>query len=74
MNDLSQFMKNLLQRFARWFNRCNSRKRTLWEERFKSVIVEGGHAARTMAAYIDLNPVRVGMVEDPAQYHRCSCG
>lgn len=74
MHDLSQFMKTLLQRFTRWFNRCNSRKGTLWEERFKSVIVEDGHAARTMAAYIDLNPVRAGMVEDPAQYRWCSYG
>ena len=74
MNDLSQFMKTLLQRFTRWFNSKNSRKGTLWEERFKSVIVEDGHAARTMAAYIDLNPVRAGMVEDPAQYRWCSYG
>ena len=74
MHDLSQFMKTLLQRFTRWFNRCNSRRGTLWEERFKSVIVEDGHAARTMAAYIDLNPVRAGMVEDPAEYRWCSYG
>jgi len=40
----------------------------LWERRFKSVIVEDGLAARTMAAYIDLNPVRAGMVNDPAEY------
>jgi hypothetical protein len=46
----------------------------LWEERFKSVIVESGIAARTMAAYIDLNPVRAGMVEDPADYRWSSYG
>ena len=62
MHDLSQFMKGLLIRFTRWFNRIHSRKGTLWEERFKSVIVESGVAARTIAAYIDLNPVRAGMV------------
>ena len=68
MHDLSQFMKGLLIRFTRWFNRIHSRKGTLWEERFKSVIVESGVAARTIAAYIDLNPVRAGMVKDPADY------
>ena len=47
-------------------------KGTLWEERFKSVLVEDGHAARTMAAYIDLNPVRAGMVDDPKDYRWCS--
>ena len=42
--------------------------------RFKSVIVEDGVAAKTMAAYIDLNPVRAGMVEDPAEYRWSSYG
>ena len=74
MHDLSQFMKGLLIRFTRWFNRTHSRTGTLWEERFKSVIVESGTAARTMAAYIDLNPVRAGMVSDPAEYRWSSYG
>jgi REP element-mobilizing transposase RayT len=72
MWDLSQFMKTLKQRFTRWFNKHHGRKGTLWEERFKSVLVEDGHAARTMAAYIDLNPVRAGMVDDPKDYRWCS--
>ena len=74
MHDLSQFMKGLLIRFTRWFNRTHARTGTLWEERFKSVIVESGVAARTMAAYIDLNPVRAGMVTDPADYRWSSYG
>jgi REP element-mobilizing transposase RayT len=68
MHNLSEFMKTLLQRFTRWFNREHNRRGTLWEERYKSVIVESGVAARTIAAYIDLNPVRAGMVSDPAEY------
>ena len=67
MYDLSEFMKGVQQRFTRWFNRVHERTGTLWEARFKSVIVEGGTAARVMAAYIDLNPVRAGMVADPAE-------
>ena len=74
MHDLSEFMKTLLQRFTRWFNRTHQRSGTLWEERYKSVIVESGVAARTMAAYIDLNPVRAGMVSDPAAYRWSSYG
>jgi putative transposase len=68
MHDLSEFMKTLLQRFTRWFNREHNRRGTLWEERYKSVIVESGVAARTITAYIDLNPARAGMVSDPADY------
>ena len=74
MCDLSQFMKTVLQRMTRWYNLCHQRKGTLWEERFKSVIVESGVAARTMAAYIDLNPVRAGMVSDPVHYRWSSYG
>jgi REP element-mobilizing transposase RayT len=74
MHDLSEFMKTVLQRFTRWFNRTHNRSGTLWEERYKSVIVESGIAARTMAAYIDLNPVRAGMVSDPAEYRWSSYG
>jgi len=68
MHDLSQFMKTLMQRFTQWYNGTHKRSGTLWERRFKSVIVEDGLAARTMAAYIDLNPVRAGMVNDPGEY------
>ena len=68
MHDLGQFMKGLLQRFSQWFNGQHCRTGTLWEQRFKSVVVESGVAARTIAAYIDLNPVRAGMVSDPAEY------
>ena len=74
MQDLGEFIKGLLQRFTQWFNRAHSRSGTLWEDRFKSVIVEDGIAARMMSAYIDLNPVRAGMVKDPAEYRWSSYG
>jgi REP element-mobilizing transposase RayT len=74
MHDLSEFMKSLLERFTKWFNRTHNRTGTLWEERYKSVIVEDGTAARTIAAYIDLNPVRAGIVTDPAKYRWSSYG
>ena len=64
-HDLSEFMKTLLQRFTRWFDREHNRRGT---ERYKSVIVESGAAARTIAACIGLNPVRAGMVNDPVDY------
>jgi putative transposase len=74
MHNLAEFMKGLLQRFTQWFNRAHSRTGRLWEDRFKSVIVEDGVAARTISAYIDLNPIRAGMVKDPADYRWSSYG
>jgi putative transposase len=70
--DLSLFVKEIKERFSRWFNKRHSRRGTLWMDRFKSVLVEGkGEALRTMAAYIDLNPVRAGLVDDPKDYRWC---
>lgn len=74
MHSLSEFMRGLLQRFTRWFNKQHGLRGTLWEDRFHSVIVQSGLASRTMAAYIDLNPVRAGICEDPADYRWCSYG
>lgn len=70
--DLSLFVKEVKERFSRWFNKRLGRKGTLWMDRFKSVLVEGkGEALRTMASYIDLNPVRAGLVKDPKDYRWC---
>ncbi len=69
MFSLSEFIGCVKQRFTRWHNAKTGRRGTIWEERFGSVVVEEEERAlRTMAAYIDLNPVRAGMVEDPADY------
>ncbi|MCW0217684.1 MAG: transposase [Prosthecobacter sp.] len=70
--DLSIYVKEVKERFSRWFNKRRGRRGTLWMDRFKSVMVEsGGEALRTMAAYIDLNPVRAGLVDDPKDYRWC---
>ncbi len=74
MHDLGEFMKGLLQRFTQWLNRAHSRTGRLWEDRFKSLIVEDGVAAKTISAYIDLNPVRADMVKEPADYRWSSYG
>jgi REP element-mobilizing transposase RayT len=66
--DVSLFVKELKERFSRWFNQQTGRRGTLWMDRFKSVCVEGEAALATIAAYIDLNPVRAGIVDDPMSY------
>ncbi|NCD33038.1 MAG: hypothetical protein EOL87_06400 [Spartobacteria bacterium] len=74
MHDISEFMKQIKQRFSCWYNRNNGRCGTLWDHRFKSVLVEDGLALRTMAAYIEMNPVRAGIVDDPKEYRFCGLG
>jgi len=75
MHDISQYMKNLKQRYTLWYNGTYVRVGTLWSERFKSVLVEGeGAALQIVSGYIDLNPVRAGMVKDPRDYRWSSYG
>ena len=70
--DVSNFMKELNQRISTYVNRRNNRKGTLWQEPFRSVLVEGNEGALlNMAVYIDLNPVRAGMVDKPEDYRFC---
>jgi len=72
MGDLSVFLKELKWRFTIWFNDRNNRVGTLWEDRFHSVLVEGEEMAlMTVAAYIDLNPIRARIVSDPGDYRWC---
>jgi REP element-mobilizing transposase RayT len=75
MGDVSEFMKTFKQRFTIWFNRNHNRFGPLWAERFTSTIIEGAlnhHSALQMvAAYMDLNPVRAGLVRDPKDYRWC---
>ena len=69
MGDVSAFVKTLKQRYSMSYNGRHGRKGTLWEDRFKSVLVENGEQARAaVAAYIDLNPVRAKLVSDPKDY------
>jgi hypothetical protein len=65
-------MKELKQRFSIWYNKSHKRYGTLWAERFKSVLIEDTAAfLRTVSAYIDLNPVRAGLLDDPKDYRYC---
>ncbi len=69
MGDLSVFLKELKWRFSRWYNADHDRVGALWEDRFRSILVQGDeHALMTIAAYIELNPLRAGLVEDPMEY------
>ncbi len=68
MGDLPEFMRVLKQTFTCWYNAKEGRKGTLWDARYRSVVVEGNPLALlSVAAYIDLNPVRAGLVVDPVE-------
>ncbi|NCC84656.1 MAG: hypothetical protein EOM03_11090 [Clostridia bacterium] len=65
---LSEFMRSFKQSFGRYFNKKHNRKGYFWGDRYKSLIVEEGHTLINLLAYIDLNPIRAGIVKKPEDY------
>ena len=66
MYDLSQFCKTFKEAYTQDYNRRHENTGTIWEGRFKSILLEGSYRAMTtVAGYIHLNPVRAAVVERP---------
>ena len=74
MADISEYVRAIKQTFSRWYNKMNSRTGYLWGDRFKSVLIEKGEALLNCLAYIDLNPVRAGIVKRPEDYRWSGIG
>ncbi|MCM8594476.1 transposase [Accumulibacter sp.] len=64
----AQLMKAVAQRYAQYFNRRYDRSGTLWEGRFRSCVVQTERYLLVCQRYIELNPVRAGLVTNPADY------
>lgn len=65
---VSALMQAVGRRYVPYFNRKYSRSGTLWEGRFKSCLVQSERYLMECHRYIELNPVRAGMVETPEEY------
>lgn len=64
----TRLMRDLGQRYVPYFNSRHGRTGTLWEGRFRSCLVESPRYVLACYRYIELNPVRAGMVHRPDQY------
>ena len=65
---LSEMMQSLGRRYVYYINKTYQRSGTLWEGRFKSSLIDSDGYLLTCMRYIELNPVRAGMVEAPGDY------
>jgi hypothetical protein len=72
--NLSRFMAQVNQLFAVRYNHAHERRGTLWSERFRSVCLRGRRALWACVKYVELNPVRAGLHEDPGEYAFSSFG
>lgn len=64
-----RLMQALGRRYVRYFNDAYGRTGTLWEGRYKSCVIEAEPYLLLCQRYIELNPVRAGMVVSPKDYH-----
>jgi len=71
---LSKMMQSLGRMYVQYFNYTYGRSGTLWEGRFKSCLVQSERYLLELYRYVELNPVRAGMVEEPSEYSWSSYG
>ena len=71
---LPQMMQAIGRSYVRYFNTQNARSGTLWEGRYRSTLIEAGRYLIPCMAYLDLNPVRAGLVAEACDYPWSSYG
>ena len=70
----ARMMKHSGQRYVQYVNRINRRSGTLWEGRFRSCLTQTEDYVLACYRYIELNPVRAGVVTHPRHYRWSSYG
>ena len=71
---LPLMMQSVGRSYVRYFNQLQSRSGTLWEGRYRSTLIQTDRYLLTCMAYIDLNPVRAGLVNEAKDYPWSSHG
>ena len=66
--DVSEFMRNLEEAFAFWYNAAHNCKGHFWADRFRSTVLGGPEAVLDAILYVELNGVRAGLAECPEAY------
>ncbi len=68
INSAGDLLKRLGQRYVQYINRTYKRTGTLWEGRFRSCLIQEDKYLLTCQRYIELNPVRAGIVKHPGEF------
>ena len=71
---ISKMMQSIGRMYVRYYNYTYQRSGTLWEGRFKASLIDSERYLLELHRYIELNPVRAGMVEEPSEYSWSSYG
>jgi putative transposase len=73
-HSIPKAMQDVGRRYVGYFNARHDRTGTLWEGRYRASLVDADHYLLACHRYIDMNPVRAGMVAHPAEYRWSSHG
>ena len=65
---ISKTLQSVGRRYVQYFNDTYKRTGTLWEGRYKATVIDSEQYLLTCMRYIELNPVRAGMVDKPGEY------
>jgi putative transposase len=68
VENLALLMKRVAGRQTRYVNNLESRRGTLWEGRYKSSPIDKDSYLTACCRYVELNPVRARIVDDPGEY------
>ena len=75
---VGKMMQSLGRRYVQYFNRRYDRSGTLWEGRYRATVIDSERYLLACYRYIELNPVRAGLVRSAAQFpwssHACNAG
>lgn len=67
-DSISKVFQSVGRRYVQYFNYTYQRSGTLWEGRYRATIVDSEQYLLTLMRYIELNPVRAGIVAYPEDY------
>lgn len=73
-HSIGKVVQSVGRRYVQYFNLTYRRSGTLWEGRYRATVVDSERYLLTLMRYIELNPVRAGMVADPGDYPWSSYG
>lgn len=70
---IARMMQRLGRNYVSLFNRRHQRTGTLWEGRYKACLVDSETYLLRCHRYIELNPVRAGITDEPGSFRWSSC-
>jgi putative transposase len=72
-DNMGRLMKRVAARQTRYMNKVRERTGTLWESRYKSSVIDTDRYLLACSRYVDLNPVRAAICEEPEEWRWSSC-